>query len=279
MDLWFTEKNEDKIGFSVRTENILFRGKSQFQTVDVIETTAFGNMLLLDGLVMTTDQDEFVYHEMIAHVPVCHHPAPKRVVVIGGGDGGTVRELLKHSCIEEVVLCEIDEMVITASKKFFPNIAGKLDDPRVKVFVGDGVEYMRQHAPATLDIVIVDSTDPIGPGEGLFSRDFYRSVAKSLKPDGVMVAQSESPWYDKSIMGRIQENVSAGFKNLRFYTGSIPTYPRGFWSWVIAAQKDIVPANFNRERLAAVKGLKYINDEMIVAAFALPNFFKEKVER
>jgi spermidine synthase len=279
VDLWFTEKNEDKIGFSVRTENILFRGKSQFQTVDVIETTAFGNMLLLDGLVMTTDQDEFVYHEMIAHVPVCHHPAPKRVVVIGGGDGGTVRELLKHSCIEEVVLCEIDEMVITASKKFFPNIAGKLDDPRVKVFVGDGVEYMRQHAPATLDIVIVDSTDPIGPGEGLFSRDFYRSVAKSLKPDGVMVAQSESPWYDKSIMGRIQENVSAGFKNLRFYTGSIPTYPRGFWSWVIAAQKDIVPANFNRERLAAVKGLKYINDEMIVAAFALPNFFKEKVER
>ena len=156
----------------------------------MIETESYGRMLLIDGLVMITDRDEFVYHEMIAHIPALNHRKPERVVVIGGGDGGTVRELLKHPSIKEVVLCEIDGLVVDASKKYFPEVAGCLEDSRVRVNIGDGLAYMKNHDPGVLDLVIVDSTDPVGPGEGLFTKEFYSSVSKALKADGMMACQS-----------------------------------------------------------------------------------------
>ena len=276
---WYYEEYGEDLKAGFKTRDILFRGQSDFQTVDVIETEAYGRMLLLDGLVMCTSRDEFVYHELISHVPALHHPRPERVVVIGGGDGGTVRELLKHPEVKEIVLCEIDGMVVEVCEKYFPEIAGGIRDPRVKLNIGDGVAYMKEHAPGSLDIVVVDSTDPIGPGEGLFSGDFYRSVARALKPDGIMVCQSESPWHDAPILQRIFKNVSAGFQHVYPYIGSIPTYPKGMWSWTMAANRPVDIQKFDKKRFAAIAEteLQYLNEDLMTGVFAIPNFFKKKL--
>jgi len=280
MNLWVTEQEADHIRTGWAVTEVLFSGRSEFQTVDVVETKAYGTMLLLDGLVMITDADEFIYHEMISHIPLCLHPNPKRVLVIGGGDGGTVREILKHKSVEEVILCEIDDMVIEQSKRFFPQVADCLKpgfDPRVKVRVGDGVAFVKE-LKNEMDVILVDSTDPIGPGEGLFSRDFYRNVAGALKQGGLMAAQSESPWFTKEALGRIHRNISGGFKHRRSFVAPIPTYPRGSWSWTIAAQDPIDPTMFNAERFSQVeKTLQYLTRDLMTGAFALPRFYLEKI--
>ncbi len=278
MSLWFTEENFGSVRYGYKTSRVLFREQSPFQLVEVIETDAFGKMMLIDGLVMITDVDEFVYHEMISHIPVCLHGKPKNIVVIGGGDGGTVRELLKYDFVESIVLCEIDAAVIRAAEECFPDVSCGFKDPRVKINVGDGVAYMMEHKPASLDLVIVDSTDPIGPGEGLFSREFYRSVAKSLRPGGYMAAQSECPWYDKPALNRIKTNIGGGFKTIRNYMGAVPTYPRGFWSWTIAANHEFEPKDYHRDVFAKVsKSLSYLNEDMMTAVFALPTFYRNKL--
>jgi spermidine synthase len=280
MDIWVTEQESDLVRTGWSVTEVLFSQQSEFQTVEVVETKAYGTMLLLDGLVMITDVDEFVYHEMISHIPVCHHRHPKRVVVIGGGDGGTVRELLKHPEIEEIILCEIDGLVIDASRRFFPQVAGCLfeGNPRVKVRVGDGVAFMKE-LKGEIDVILIDSTDPIGPGEGLFSREFYSDVAKALKPGGVMAAQSESPWFTKEALGRIHRNIAGGFKHQKSYIATIPTYPRGSWSWTMASQEPIVPAKFDVARFSRVEpGLQYLSHDLMTGAFALPKFYKNKIE-
>lgn len=281
MDLWVTEQEGEHIRTGWAVTEVLFSGKSEFQRVDVVETKAYGTMLLLDGLVMITDSDEFIYHEMISHIPLCLHKNPRRVVVIGGGDGGTVREILKHPEVEEVILCEIDEMVINASKKFFPQVANCLNpgvDKRVKVRVGDGVAFMKE-LKNEVDVILVDSTDPIGPGEGLFSREFYRDVAGALREGGLMAAQSESPWFTKDALGRIHRNISGGFKHRRSYVAPIPTYPRGSWSWTVASQKPIDPHSFDSARFGRVeKGLEYLSRDLMTGAFALPKFYSKKIE-
>lgn len=280
MNLWVTEQEADHIRTGWAVTEVLFRGRSEFQTVDVVETKAYGTMLLLDGLVMITDADEFIYHEMISHIPLCLHPNPKRVLVIGGGDGGTVREILKHKSVEEVILCEIDDMVIEQSKRFFPQVADCLKpgvDSRVTVKVGDGVAFVKQ-LKNEMDVILVDSTDPIGPGEGLFSREFYRDVAGALKSGGLMAAQSESPWFTKDALSRIHRNISGGFKHRRSYVAPIPTYPRGSWSWTIAAQDPIDPAKFNSERFSKVENtLQYLSRDLMTGAFALPRFYLDKI--
>ena len=281
MNLWATEQEGEDIRTGWAVTEVLFHGKSEFQTVDVVETKAYGTMLLLDGLVMLTDSDEFIYHEMISHVPLCLHPKPRRVVVIGGGDGGTVREILKHKDVEEVILCEIDGMVIDVSKKFFPQVADCLKpgfDSRVKVRVGDGVAYMKE-LKNEVDLILVDSTDPIGPGEGLFSREFYRDVASALRKDGVMAAQSESPWFSKEALSRIHRNINGGFKHQRSYVAPIPTYPRGSWSWTVASQNHIEPQKFDHGRFARIeKGLQYLSSDLMTGAFASPKFYADKIQ-
>lgn len=279
MELWFTEQEKDHIRFGLKAEGVLFKGKSEFQEIEVIETKAYGRMLVLDGCVMTTDEDEFVYHEMIAHPAACIHKDPKRALVIGGGDGGTVRELLKHKGLEQIVLCEIDGMVVDACRKFFPQIACGLDDKRVTVNIGDGVAYIKDHQ-AAFDIIIIDSTDPIGPGEGLFSGEFYQSVARALRPGGLMVAQSEAIWFKDDVLGRIHRNIAAGFKHKRTYLGAIPTYPRGTWSWTMASNAAFDPQDFNKARFATVeKGLKYLTADILPSAFHLPPFFRDKLNK
>ncbi len=190
-DIWYTEKYDDVLGLTFKIKSMLHSEQSDFQKVEVIDTEAYGKMLLLDGLVMTTEKDEFFYHEMITHVPMLSHPNPERVLVVGGGDGGTVREVLNHPSVKEVVLCEIDKAVIDVSRKYLPSIAGKLDDNRVKINVEDAVEYMKRQKN-TFDVILIDSTDPLGPGVGLFTKEFYTNVKNALKENGVMAAQSES---------------------------------------------------------------------------------------
>jgi spermidine synthase len=281
MDLWVTEQEGEHIRTGWAVTEVKFSGKSEFQRVDVVETKAYGTMLLLDGLVMLTDADEFIYHEMISHIPLCLHKNPRRVVVIGGGDGGTVREILKHPDVEEVILCEIDGLVIDASKKFFPEVAECLNpgyDKRVNVRVGDGVAFIKE-LHNEVDVILVDSTDPIGPGEGLFSREFYRDVAKALRPGGIMAAQSESPWFTKEALGRIHRNISAGFKYRKSFVAPIPTYPRGSWSWTVASQSAIEPHAYDKARFERVEpGLKYLSRDLMTGAFALPKFYAEKIE-
>lgn len=274
---WYYEV-EDHLKMGYKTKGSLFKQQSDFQLVEIIDTEAYGRMMLIDDLVMCTEKDEFVYHELIAHIPALTHPDPKQVVVIGGGDGGTVRELLRHPSIEKIVLCEIDAVVVQAAKDYLPSLSCGLSDPRVEVFIGDGLKYMAEHAPSSLDIVIVDSTDPISCGEPLFSEAFYRSVAAALRPDGVMACQSESPWHSKEMLHRIAKNIRGGFDNLHHYIGNIPTYPRGLWSFTIAGKSQLSLPQAGNERFAAIADdMQYLHDGMLEAVFQLPVFYKKKL--
>lgn len=278
MELWFEEREESSLRYGYKVEDILFRGKSDYQSVDIVETKAYGRVMLIDGLVMLTDRDEFVYHEMIAHIPMLLHPKPCRAVVIGGGDGGTVRELLRHSEIEKIDLCEIDSLVVSCAEKYFPSISQGLRDARVTVHITDGIEYVKSLESNSIDLLIVDSTDPIGPGEGLFTQEFYKDVKKALTEEGLMVCQSESPWQAEEGLARIWQNISSNFEFVRPYIGSVPTYPRGFWSWTLASNKPISRSNFDLRRLSSISSdLKYLNKDIAHAAFALPNFYRQKL--
>ena len=277
-DLWFTEKYKDSFGLSLKVESTLFHAKSQFQAIDVFETKSFGRMLTLDGMVMTTEKDEFIYHEMISHIPMLVHPCPKNVLVIGGGDGGTIREVLKYPSVEKAVLCEIDGMVIDACREFLPSIAGKLNDPKVEIQVCDGVEYISKQKNR-FDVIIIDSTDPLGPGEGLFTEEFYCNVRDALKSDGIMTAQSESPIANQREIKLIYSLLNKVFPVVKSYVAPIPTYPGGYWSWAFCS-KNINPLdNINSEVAAKIeKTSKYYNSEIHKAAFALPNFLRDLVE-
>lgn len=277
MDLWITERHDETTGITVKVKNTLYHEVSEFQTIDILDTEAYGRMLLLDGMIMVTEKDEFIYHEMIAHVPMLSHPDPKRVLVIGGGDGGTVREVLKHPSVEKVILCEIDGLVIQASRTYLPSIAGKLSDARVDIEVADGVKFIANRKNE-FDVILIDSTDPLGPGEGLFTETFYTHVMEALRPGGVMVAQSESPFADQREIGLMYNLLHKVFPVVTPYVGPIPTYPCGYWSWAYCS-KDVKPTDFYNTAQAELieKGTKYYNQAIHQACFAIPNFLKPLV--
>ena len=277
MDLKYTELNELGFGVTMETQNVLYSAKTEYQTIDILETQGLGKVMLLDGLVMTTERDEFFYHEMISHIPMNSHPNPERVLVIGGGDGGTVREVLKHDTVKEVVLCEIDGMVIDACKKYLPSIAGMLDDERVNIQVRDGIDYISQQEDA-FDIILIDSTDPMGPGEGLFTEEFYSNVNKALKEGGIMSAQSESPFVNQRQMKMMYPLLRKAFPKVNTFLGPIPTYPGGYWSWAFCSN-TVEPLSFIAEdRVQKIaKQAKLYNLDIHKAAFALPNFVKKLV--
>ncbi|BDD08898.1 hypothetical protein FUAX_13300 [Fulvitalea axinellae] len=280
-DIWFTERN-DNIALSLKhAGDKLYEKKSPFQKVEIYDTYAYGNMLTLDGMVMTTEKDEYVYHEMISHIPSLTHPNPKRALVIGGGDGGTVRELLRHSSYDEVVMVEIDEAVVEASKEFLPSIASALDHPKLSLRIDDGIKYVKETKGEAFDIVIVDSTDPVGPGEGLFTETFYRDVHRILKKDGIMVTQSESPRFNVKVFKEIFDCYGSiyGKENVHTYLAHIPTYPTGMWSFSYCSKGQANPLTTidedRRTEFLANNKLSYYNKEVHTAAFALPNFVKD----
>jgi len=278
-DIWYTEKYNNNLGLTFKIKGTLHSEQSDFQKVEVIDTEAYGKMLLLDGLVMTTEKDEFFYHEMISHIPMLAHPNPERVLVVGGGDGGTVREVLKHPSVKEVVLCEIDGAVIEVSKKYLPSIAEKLDDPRVKINVEDAIEYMKRQNKS-FDVILIDSTDPMGPGEGLFTEDFYTNVKNALKENGVMAAQSESPIMNQKELGLISNLLKKVFPIVKTYISPMPTYPGSFWSWTFCSE-TVNPLEIKNEKAAEEieKQAKLYNREFHKSVFVLPNFIRDIVKQ
>ena len=263
-------------GVAIKAGKVLFSKQSDFQKVEIFETDSrLGRVLTLDDLMMTTEGDEFFYHEMIAHIPMMNHKCPKSVLVIGGGDGGTVREVLKHDTVEKVVLCEIDGMVIDACKEFLPTIAGKLDDPRVEIRVEDAIEFIKDKKNE-YDVVLIDSTDPMGPGEGLFTEEFYTNVKNSLKAGGIVAAQSESPVVNKEEIKKMYNLLKKVFPICATYTSNIPTYPGGYWAWAFCSE-TVEPLSYIDERRCAeiTKTCKVYNKEYHLARFALPIYLKE----
>lgn len=280
MQLWFQEDHDGAMRVAYKIRSILYQGRSPFQSIQVLESENFGKMMIIDDMVMVTEADEFVYHELISHVPILLHKNPKRVLVIGGGDGGAVRELLRHDSLEEVVICELDELVLEKAKEFLPSLSSGFYDPRTTINIGDGVVYLRNMESASFDIIIVDSTDPVGPGEVLFSKNFYGDVARCLKPGGLMVCQSESAWYHRDTHQLIHGNLSSNFSHLKPYMGFVPSYPQGLWTWTLAANHPIDVHACSWERFDKVKTeLKYLNEDIYRSCFALPNFYLKKLIR
>ena len=277
MQLWFTEKHTPNVRFSIKVDRQLYSGKSEFQRIDIFDSREFGRFLTLDGYMMLTEKDEFIYHEMISHVPMAVHPKAKNILVIGGGDGGTVREVLRYPTVEKIDLVEIDELVVEVCKKFLPQTAGALCDPRVNFYFEDGLKFIR-HCKNEYDVIIVDSTDPFGPGEGLFTKEYYGNCYKALKDDGIMVNQHESPFYteDAYAMQRAHKRIVESFPISRVYQVHIPTYPSGHWLFGFASKKYHPVNDLNSVKWNAL-GLKtrYYNPKLHAGSFYLPNYVEE----
>jgi spermidine synthase len=271
MELWYTEKQTPDLGFSCKVKETLYRARTDYQEIAVIDTYQFGRMLVLDGMIQTTVSDNFVYHEMIAHIPMRTHPHPYNVLVIGGGDGGVVREILKYPDVGKVTLVEIDDHVVQAAKRFLPEISSSLEDPRVDLQVADGIEYVRS-LDNSCDIIIVDSTEPVGPAVGLFGSPFYEAVYRALKDDGILVAQTESPFFNADLIRTVFRRINAVFPHTYLYLASVPTYPSGLWSFTLGSK------NYNPLQPAGSyvpKGTKYYNAEIHVSSFSLPHFVRD----
>ena len=272
---WVEERYWDFYATRFKLKRVLYSGKSPFQKVDVVETEGHGRMLLNDGLVMISERDEFVYHEMIAHVPLFVHPDPRRVLVIGGGDGGTVREVLKHKTVRHCRLVEIDQVVVDACSKFIPQTASCLGDPRVIVTIADGVEFVASTAEK-YDIVIVDSTDPIGPAQPLFGPAFYGNVKRVLTDSGIVVSQAESAFYAGETQKALLRVLAGVFERVNLYNYTNLTYPGGLWSFSFAS-KGLRPVwHLDPDRVPK-SGIdfSYYSADVHRGAFAIPAFMRK----
>lgn len=280
MNLWFSEEHTKHVKLSIRVDKQLYSAQSEFQRIDIFESEEFGRFLTLDGYMMMTEKDEFIYHEMIVHPAMAVHPNVKKVLVIGAGDGGVVRELTRYQTVETIDVVEIDSMVVEACITYLPQTASSFADSRVNVYYQDGLKYIRKYEQA-YDLIIVDSTDPFGPGEGLFTKEFYGNCYKALKEDGIMVNQHESPFYEEDAiaMQRAHKRIVESFPISRVYQAHIPTYPSGHWLFGFASKKYHPITDLRSQEWKAL-GLKtrYYNSQLHVGAFALPNYVEELLE-
>lgn len=277
MELWFTEEHTPTVRFSIKIKEQLLSEKSPFQQIDVFDSDEFGRFFTLDGLIMVTEKDEFIYHDMIVHVPMAANLKAKKVLVIGGGDGGTVRELTRYKSIEKIDMVDIDEMVVKVCREYLKQTSRKLDDPRVTLYFEDGLKFIRRFENE-YDLIIVDSTDPFGPGEGLFTKEFYGSCFKALTEDGILVNQHENPYYETFLgaMQRAHRRITELFPVCGVYQAHIPTYPSGHWLFGFASKKYDPVKNLNAVAWNAL-GLetRYYNTNLHTASFMLPNYVKK----
>lgn len=281
MELWFTEEHTPTVRFSIKIKEQLLSKKSPFQQIDVFDSEEFGRFFTLDGLIMVTEKDEFIYHDMITHVPMATNPGAKKVLVIGGGDGGTVRELTRYKTIEKIDMVDIDEMVVKVCREYLKQTSRKLDDPRVTLYFEDGLKFIRRFENE-YDLIIVDSTDPFGPGEGLFTKEFYGSCFKALKEDGILVNQHENPYYETFLgaMQRAHRRIKELFPVCRVYQAHIPTYPSGHWLFGFASKKHDPLKDLDATAWNAL-GLEtqYYNTDLHTGSFMLPNYVKKILEK
>ncbi|MBV7276360.1 polyamine aminopropyltransferase [Clostridiaceae bacterium UIB06] len=271
MDMWLKEGQIEDAAMTYKIKETLVTKKTQYQDLSILDTYAFGRMLVLDGIVQTTIKDEYVYHEMISHIPLFTHPNPKKVLVVGGGDGGAIREVLKHPSVEKAVLCEIDKDVVDECKKFLPEISCALGNSRCEVFIGDGIKYVHEHKNE-FDIIIVDSTDPFGAAEGLFGGSFYKEIFECLTEDGIFIAQTETPFYLPDVVKRVYEDAKAVFPVTKLFMAGIPTYPSGFWSFTVGSKKHD-PENVDLSNTIDIE-TKYYTKKLHKACFVLPKFIE-----
>ncbi len=277
MDFWYSENHTDNVKISIRVDRQLASLQSDFQRIDVFDSPEFGRFLTLDGYMMLTEKDEFIYHEMIVHPAMAVHPHVKDVLIIGAGDGGVARELTRYETVERIDLVEIDRMVIDVCKEYLPQTACGFDDSRIRIYIQDGLKFVRTRVEA-YDLIIVDSTDPFGPGEGLFTKEFYGNCFKALREDGIMVNQHESPFYapDAEAMQRAHKRIAQSFDICRVYQAHIPTYPSGHWLFGFASKKYHPVRDLKAAQWKAL-GLKtgYYNTNLHRGAFALPNYVED----
>ncbi|TYH25494.1 hypothetical protein ES288_A03G173500v1 [Gossypium darwinii] len=286
---WFSEISPMWPGeaHSLKVEKVLFQGKSDYQNVMVFQSSTYGKVLVLDGVIQLTERDECAYQEMITHLPLCSIPNPKKVLVIGGGDGGVLREVSRHSSVEQIDICEIDKMVVDVSKQYFPDVAVGYDDPRVKLHIGDGVAFLKAVPEGTYDAIIVDSSDPIGPAQELFEKPFFESVAKALRPGGVVCTQAESIWLHMHIIEDIVANCRQIFKgSVNYAWTTVPTYPSGVIGFMLCSTEGplvdfkhpVNPIDKDESCCKSKRPLKFYNSEIHPAAFCLPSFAKKVIE-
>lgn len=281
MELWFSEPHTPDVKLSIRVERQLYAGESEFQRIDVFESPELGRFLVLDGYVMLTEKDEFIYHEMIVHVPMAVHPNVRSVLVIGAGDGGVVRELAKYPEIERMDLVEIDEQVVGVCREYLPRVSCSMNDERLHIYYEDGLKFVRRKENE-YDLIIVDSTDPFGPGEGLFTKEFYGSCYKALKEDGIMVNQHESPFYEADAMAcmRAHRRIVESFPISRVYQAHMPTYPSGHWLFGFAS-KRYHPVHDQDGEKWLERGLdtRYYTPRLHQGAFCLPAYVEKLLRK
>jgi len=277
MELWFSENHTPDVKLSLRLDRHLYSVQSDYQQIDVFESREFGRVLALDGNIMLTERDEFIYDEMMAHVPMAVHPSIRNVLVIGAGDGGVIKELTRYDRIESIDLVEMDPLVLDVCRKYLPGNACRLDDERVHIYTGNGLKFIRR-CENKYDLIVVDSTDPFGPSEGLFTKEFYGNCYKALRDDGIMVNQQGSPFYaeDANAMQRSHKRIAETFPISRVFQAHIPTYAAGYWLFGFASKKYHPIDDLNKDAWNAL-GLKtrYYTTRLHVGAFYLPAFLEE----
>jgi len=277
---WFTETSPLWPGqaTSFQVEEVLYHKKSKFQDVMVFKSKSYGNILVLDGVIQCTERDEFAYQEMIANLPLCSHPCPKKVLIIGGGDGGVLREVVKNPLVESVVQCEIDEDVINVSKKFLPGMATGFFSPKLTLHVGDGFEFMKQNQDA-FDIIITDSSDPVGPAESLFKESYYQLMKTALREGGIVCSQGESLWLHLELIKEMQTFCKTLFPVVDYAYSTIPSYPSGQIGFMLCSKNPETNFNVPVKELSKEEqenmNLKYYNPEIHKASFVLPEFVKK----
>jgi len=276
-ETWFTEQHaRSGSSFGLRVKERLHAEQTPFQSIEIYDTTDWGKLMVIDGCTMVSTRDNFLYHEMMSHPALFTHARAKRVVIIGGGDCGTLREVLKHEEVEHAVQVEIDERVTRLAEKYFPELCESNGDPRAQLLFIDGIRYMAEQEPESIDLIIVDSTDPVGPAEGLFNAEFYASCWRALRQSGILVQQSESPLVHLDLIKSMRTAMRvADFQAVKTLTFPQPLYPTGWWSCTMA-RKGADLSGF-RERGASTKQFdtRYYNVDMHKAALALPEFMRE----
>lgn len=280
MEMWFSEMHTSNVKISIRTDRQLYSAQSDYQRIDVFESPEFGRFVTLDGDIVFSEADEFIYNEMVTHVPMSVHPNVKKVLIIGGGDGGVAREFCRYPEIEEIDVVESDEMFVDVCRQFFPETAKGFEDSRVKIFYEDGLRFLRAKLNA-YDIIVNDSTDPFGHTEGLFTKEFYGSCYKALKEDGIMVYQHGSPFYDEDEVAcrSMHRKAYRSFPVSRVYQAHIPTCPSGYWLFGFASKKyhpltNFKPERFNSRRLETW----YYTTNLHMGAFMLPKYVEDLLE-
>lgn len=279
MELWFSEKWSKTCDLSIKVKKQIYEEYTGIQDIAFFDSFEFGRFFTLDGLMMVNEKDEFIYHDMIVHVPMAVNPNIKKVLVIGGGDGGTIRELTRYETIEEIVHVEIDKRVVELCKKYLPQTSAKLDDKRVKAFYVDGIKFIK--TARDFGLILVDSTDPIGPGEGLFTNEFYKDCYEALNEEGILINQHESPYFEEYAiqMKKAHDKIKNIFDIAKVYQFHMPTYASGHWLFGFASKKLHPILDHKKSEWESLNlKTKYYNSDIHKASFMLPNYVKEKLE-